>query len=85
MSFDSYATSLATFFIFAQPVFAIKVHWTIDQLAGYLSSWSATQKYIKDKLVDPVPPFISEVEKHWNSREMLVQFPIFMKLGIIKK
>ena len=67
------------------PPFAIKVHWTIDQLAGYLSSWSATQKYIKDKLVDPVPPFISEVEKHWNSREMLVQFPIFMKLGIIKK
>ena len=31
------------------PSFSIKVQWTIGQLSGYLSSWSATQKYVSER------------------------------------
>src|SRR5690349_11955067 len=43
------------------PEFQIKVNWTIDHLAGYLTSWSATQKYIEVHSVNPVPDLIEKI------------------------
>ncbi len=65
--------------------FFIKVQWTLEQLLGYLSSWSATQKYIKEKGHDPVPPFAEKLQKHWESPAMTVSFPIFSRIGRITK
>jgi hypothetical protein len=67
------------------PPFSIKVRWTIDQLSGYLSSWSATQKYVADKGHDPVSPFIKTLQKHWQTTEMIASFPIFTRMGKVKK
>jgi ubiquinone/menaquinone biosynthesis C-methylase UbiE len=67
------------------PRFSIKVQWSINQFSGYLSSWSATQKYIKEKGHDPVYPFIKRLKKYWTKPEMTVTFPLFMRLGIISK
>jgi len=67
------------------PSFSIKVQWTIDQLAGYLSSWSATQKYVSEKGHDPVSPFIKTLQKHWQTTEMIASFPIFTRIGKVKK
>lgn len=67
------------------PPLAIKVSWTLDQLAGYFSSWSATQKYVKERGHDPVPPFIKTLRNHWPSTQMTVTFPIFMRIGRVQK
>jgi ubiquinone/menaquinone biosynthesis C-methylase UbiE len=67
------------------PRFSIEVEWTLTQLSGYFCSWSATQKYIKEKGIDPVPGFIETLRKHWTRRSMNVTFPIFMHIGTIKK
>lgn len=67
------------------PAFSIKVDWTIDQLAGYFSSWSATQKFIKEKGFDPVEPFITSLQKHWSTEVKNVNFPIFTRFGRIEK
>ena len=67
------------------PAFSIKVQWTIDQLAGYFTSWSATQKFIKEKGFDPVPPFITSLRKQWSNGAKTVSFPIFTRLGRIEK
>jgi ubiquinone/menaquinone biosynthesis C-methylase UbiE len=67
------------------PRFAIRVKWTVDQLSGYLSSWSATQKYIQVKGKDPVPPFIKRVLPNWKTGDRVVTFPVFGRLGIIEK
>jgi len=66
------------------PEFNITVNWTLDQFAGYLSSWSATQKYIHTHGLDPVKPFKEDLKSVWRSGEVkLVTFPVFMKLGRI--
>jgi SAM-dependent methyltransferase len=64
------------------PDFFIKVNWTAEQFTGYLSSWSATQKFIKAQGEDPVETFRKELDKLWPSGEAkLVTFPVFMKMG----
>ena len=67
------------------PGFELKVTWTLDQLAGYLTSWSATQKYIQANRQNPVPSFITTLQPYWKTQEKkIVTFPIFMKLGRVK-
>jgi ubiquinone/menaquinone biosynthesis C-methylase UbiE len=68
------------------PDFFIKVNWTADQFCGYMSSWSATQKYIRRHGVDPVKDLRDDVGGIWKPGETkLVTFPVFMKLGRIHK
>jgi len=37
------------------PEFGIELRWNLDQVAGYVSSWSATARYRKAEGHDPVP------------------------------
>jgi SAM-dependent methyltransferase len=68
------------------PSFELKLHWTLDQFSGYISSWSATRNYIKATQQDPVPAFIEQLKPLWQGGEIkAVTFPLFMKLGRIKK
>jgi hypothetical protein len=68
----------------SSPRFELKVEWTLAQFAGYLTSWSATQKYVKTRGQDPVPMFIETVKAHWNEAEVkMVTFPLFLRLGKI--
>lgn len=62
--------------------FTINVEWTLEEFAGYLTTWSATQKFIKDKNFNPVPDVMKLLEPHWNEKEF-VSFPVFLKLGKI--
>lgn len=66
------------------PPFSIHVDWSDEQFAGYLTSWSATQKYIRERKTDPVPAFMSTLRAHWTPGTMkAVAFPIFVKAGRI--
>jgi ubiquinone/menaquinone biosynthesis C-methylase UbiE len=82
---QEYKTITFPFEKFETPRFTIEVQWTLNQLSGYFSSWSATQKYIKEKGHDPVKPFIDKLETFWSKSEMTVTFPVFVLLGKIKK
>ncbi|HZI26363.1 MAG TPA: class I SAM-dependent methyltransferase [Chryseolinea sp.] len=82
---DEYRTITFPFDEVKAPAFSIKVDWTLDQLSGYFSSWSATQKYIRQQGNDPVPPVMNELQKYWNKPTMEVTFPIFLRLGKIEK
>lgn len=67
------------------PEFNIKVNWTLAQLAGYLTSWSATQKYIRVHKVNPVDAFVKSLKNIWKGHSLkLVTFPLFMKLGRVR-
>lgn len=65
------------------PPFQINVHWNIDQFAGYVTTWSATQKYIQTTGVNPVPQFIGQIKPYWNN-VMPVIFPVFLRLMRVK-
>jgi SAM-dependent methyltransferase len=79
---DEYRSIEFPFETIASPPFSIKVEWTLEELAGYLSSWSATQNFIKNRGVDPVEPFKKVIEPHWSSVRKRITFPIFCKIGI---
>ncbi len=62
------------------PKFSLKVEWTLEQFGGYLSTWSATQKYMKANNHDPVPEIIKYLLPIWGGVKT-VTFPVFLKLG----
>lgn len=79
---NRYADILFPFPEIKPPEFSIEVRWTQDQFTGYLSSWSATQKFIKVKGYDPVEKFRKDLEQAWPSGETkTVIFPLFMRVG----
>lgn len=66
------------------PGFYIRTEWTSEQFTGYLSSWSATQKYIREHGRDPVQAFAETLNTLWKTGEKKqVCFPIFLRLGRI--
>lgn len=81
---DRYATLAFPFSEIACPEFSIDVAWSLDQFAGYLRSWSATQKYISVNGSDPVEKFRHVLAHVWKPEEVkAVRFPVFMRLGKI--
>jgi ubiquinone/menaquinone biosynthesis C-methylase UbiE len=81
---DEYRSIEFPFEIIHTPSFAIKTEWTIDQLSGYFSSWSATQKFIKEKGYDPVVHFIQTIKRDWEPTQRVVSFPLFTRIAIVK-
>lgn len=77
---EEYRTVSFPFLEIKTPTFKIQVTWTLEQFLGYLSTWSATQKYIKENGHDPLPDILEEIKPHWKD-VLTVTFPVFLKLG----
>jgi ubiquinone/menaquinone biosynthesis C-methylase UbiE len=79
---EEYRTIPFPFRLIPSPKFKITVPWTLEEFAGYVTSWSATQQYINIIGQDPVPVFIETLKQYWNPGEKkIVTFPLFLKLG----
>jgi len=62
--------------------FETVLHWKREDLLGYVGSWSAIQKFIKQNGHSPVPMLKEEINKLWPEGETKkVVFPIYLKLG----
>ena len=83
---DEYAHLDFPFERIEAPVFAMRTQWNLDQFTGYLSTWSATQQYIKIKQTSPVFALKEKLKSLWTANEKkIVNFPVFLKLGVIHK
>jgi len=80
---NEYKTIAFPFTPIPSPPLAIEAEWTLDHLSGYLSSWSATQKFIQQKGFDPVPGFIQQLAVLWGEGSRRVRFPVFTRVAII--
>jgi hypothetical protein len=66
--------------------FETVLQWQREDLIGYISSWSAVQKFIKVNSYSPVLIVEEKIKKLWASGEAKkVVFPIYLKLGRIIK
>jgi ubiquinone/menaquinone biosynthesis C-methylase UbiE len=79
---DEYLNVRVPFEQIETPKFSIQVEWTLEEFAGYLTTWSATQKFIKANNYNPVPEVVKLIQTHWSEKET-VMFPVFLKLGKI--
>lgn len=83
---DNYASVDFEYELLPTKEFRITLHWNRQDWLGYISTWSAVQKYSKINGHSPIP-FIDEKTKDcWPENEMKnVVFPVYLKLGRVVK
>ena len=65
--------------------FEMIFEWTLQELEGYLNTWSAVQKFSKANQFNPVNELIELIRMQWKNKMMRVQFPLFLRLGTVSK
>ncbi|MEO8769730.1 MAG: methyltransferase domain-containing protein [Ferruginibacter sp.] len=79
---DNYANIPFPFRQIDTPAFSIKVNWSLEDLEGYLNTWSALQKFISINHFSPVEELMIEIKRKWPTGEVrLVEFPLTIKIG----
>lgn len=68
-----------------EKIFQMKKQWNLDDFMGYLSTWSAVQKYIKTNGSNPLELVKNDFEKSWGNSATVkeVSFPVTVKTGKI--
>ena len=80
---NGYADLSFPFETIAHPYFALSVEWNLEELCGYYSSWSATQKFIAANHYHPLRDIFARLQAAWGPREhkRSLHFDIAMKAG----
>lgn len=63
------------------PSLKMGFEWTLEELSGYINTWSAVQKFIGRNGINPVDNLIQDIRNLWSYPRMQVTFPIFIRLG----
>jgi SAM-dependent methyltransferase len=68
------------------PPFEAEAHWDLDQLRGFLGSWSATQRYREERGEDPVMHVWPEFEQAWDrpAQPRRIRFPLYLRVGRVR-
>lgn len=65
----------------AAPSFEMTASWNVDAMLGYLRTWSACQRFLSDRGVDPAAAIEEPLRHAWGSGEREVRWPIALKVG----
>lgn len=65
------------------PRFSMHASWTLAQLGGYLSTWSAVGKYRAETGRDPLPDAMHALAARWGqaSAERVIRWPLTLRVG----
>jgi SAM-dependent methyltransferase len=65
------------------PSFRMSAKWTVEQLMGYLATWSAVKRYRDSKGNNPVESIEKELTRLWDNRSgvMDVYWPLSVVIG----
>jgi len=65
------------------PNFEMSEQWTLEQLLGYLRSWSATGRYVAQHGTDPVVALESDMSQAWGPVEhrRRISWPFILRVG----
>jgi Methylase involved in ubiquinone/menaquinone biosynthesis len=65
------------------PTFVMDAQWTLPQLAGYLSTWSAVARYRAATGRDPLPALVTELRSVWprGDESRAVRWPLEVRAG----
>ena len=78
-----YQTIEFPFAEFKAPDFVIEQDVTLDDVAGYIRTWSATRGFIQQHRRDPVDELIAELTPVWGAprQTRLARWPVAMRVG----
>lgn len=65
------------------PSFTMTADWTVDNLIGYLLTWSATQRFMEQYSFEPVASFAKQMQDAWGNPQTtkLIQWPLYIRIG----
>jgi len=65
------------------PLFYLELEWDLHQLAGFLASWSASQKYLEQNGRHPLEEIWTGLSAAWGAPEQrrLLRWPLYMRVG----
>lgn len=80
---EAYRTLPFPFEELAPPTFDMTLIWSLDDLLGFLGTWSATRRFIKENGADPIDQIKGELARAWGdaSRKKPTQWPLYLRVG----
>ncbi len=64
------------------PEFHMQAEWSLDDVLGYLRTWSATKSFIAARGLDPVTDLGTELRSVWGEPEIKkIMWPVSMRVG----
>ena len=64
------------------PDFHIETAWTLEELQGYINTWSGLKKFIALNKMNPLDELIMSLKKIWPAGERKkIKFPLHLKLA----
>ena len=65
------------------PEFRMEARWTLDELLGYFSTWSATNRFIKATGRNPLVPLSEALARVWGDANSprIVVWPLSLRVG----
>jgi ubiquinone/menaquinone biosynthesis C-methylase UbiE len=65
----------------AAPPFEMVAEWSIQQLVGYLRTWSATQRFMAAEKRDPFAEIEERLREAWGTETRRVVWPLTIRVG----
>jgi SAM-dependent methyltransferase len=65
----------------AAPAFALETEWNLQQVMGYLATWSAVQRYKDQQDADPLPALEPRLAEAWPDGRRRLRWPIHLRIG----
>ncbi len=56
------------------PAFSLTLAWSLDELFGYLRTWSATRRFMEDNDTNPISQIADDLTKAWGDAEKRLAF-----------
>jgi hypothetical protein len=62
----------------------MRTRWNLNQLLGYLGTWSATQRFIAARGFDPIDSLAQEFGAIWKNSEKVheIKWPLHLRVGV---
>jgi len=81
-----YRTIPFPFEAIATPEFSIERSWTMEEVLGFLGTWSSSQSFVADRGYDPRREIAEEFEEAWGDprQRRIVRWPLVMRVGRIQ-
>jgi hypothetical protein len=61
----------------------MEARWNLQQLIGYFSTWSATNRFIKATEQNPLEPLSAALSRAWGDVDSprLIVWPLSLRIG----
>lgn len=64
------------------PRYVMRAEWTLDQVVGFLSTWSAVGRYKLATQRDPIPAILTRLREAWgDSTRRVARWPLTVRLA----